>query len=86
MSGNAISGTLVQDHRQESAAYNLLAAPQQLVPCQDQYGYYPNQFAIAQGATLSGTITDAAVQLRIVGNVVEGTRPFVADISANRVG
>jgi hypothetical protein len=86
LSGAALSGTLVQDHREESAAYNLLAAPQELVGCQSQYGFYPNQFAIAEGAKLTGTVTDAAVQLQIVGNVVDGSRPFAASLTANRVG
>jgi hypothetical protein len=51
LSGAALSGTLVQDHREESAAYNLLAAPQELVGCQPQYGYYPSPFAIAEGSS-----------------------------------
>lgn len=85
LSGTALTGTLVQDHREEAAAYNLLAAHQQLVPCQDQFGYYPDQFAIAEGTQLSGTLTSTSVQLRILGNVVEGTRPFLAEIAANRV-
>jgi Ni/Co efflux regulator RcnB len=85
LSGSALSGTLVQDHREESAAYNLLAAPEELVGCQPQYGFYPNQYAIAEGSKLSGTITDSAVQLQISGNVVQGTRPFAASLTANRV-
>jgi hypothetical protein len=57
-----------------------------LVGCQPQYGCYPSQFAIAEGAKLTGTVTDAAVQLQIAGNVVDGSRPFAASLAANRVG
>ena len=86
LNGAALSGTLVEDHREESGAYNLLSAYQQLVPCRDSFGYYSNQFAIAEGATLTGTLTKSAVSLTITGNVVEGTRPFAASLSATRVG
>lgn len=84
--GQNLTGTLAQDHREEAAAINLLSSPTELVPCQSQFGFIPNMLAIAEGATIEGTLTGNAAQLRIRGVTVDGTRPFVADIAANRSG
>ena len=57
LNGAALTGTLAQDHREEAAAFNLLAAHVELAPCFPQFGTFVNQLAIAEGATLTGTIT-----------------------------
>lgn len=82
--GAALSGTLTEDHREEAAAQNLLSAWKEL-GCAFNF-WYPNQYAIAEGTTLTGTLTRNAVQLRIVGNTIDGSRPFVTEISASRPG
>lgn len=84
--GTAFSGTLVEDHREESAAANLLSHAVELVACRPSLGVFNNQSAIAEGARISGTITDQAVRLHVEGNTTETTRPFVADIAAVRSG
>jgi hypothetical protein len=84
LAGPSVTGTLLEDHREEAAAGNLLAHQVQLVPCRPELGFYNNQSAIAEGATIRGTITDQTVQLHIEGNIVDTTRPFAADITANR--
>lgn len=84
LNGTALSGTLVEDHREEAAAYNLLAHAAEVVPCRPEFGFYPNQSAIAEGATLTGTVTDQSVTLRIQGSIVETTRAFAAEITATR--
>ena len=71
INGTAISGQLTQDHREEAAAINLLAAHVELAPCFPQHGTFVNQLAIAEGATLTGTITEQTVQLRIQGNTID---------------
>jgi hypothetical protein len=45
-----------------------------------------NQLAIAEGATLSGTITPQTIQLRIAGNTIDTFHPFTAEITATRTG
>jgi hypothetical protein len=86
ITGNAITGTLVQDHREEGAAFNLLAAHQELLACQPSFGTYVNQLPIAEGATLTGSITAQQVQLRIVGRSFDTFRQFTAEIAAARTG
>lgn len=84
INGNAITGTLVEDQREQGAAFNLLAAHQELLACQPQFGTYVNQLAIAEGATLTGTITAQQVQLRIVGQTIDTFHRFVTEITAVR--
>ena len=83
LNGTALTGTLTQDHAEEAAAFNLLAANIFLggLGCS-----FPSQLAIAEGATLTGTATPQAIQLRIQGNANDTFHPFVAEITANRVG
>ena len=84
LSGQALTGTLANGHRQEGAAANLLAAGAELVPCQPRFGTYLTQFAIDDGASLRGTLTASGARLRIVGDVVDRTRPFSAELVASR--
>lgn len=86
LNGTALTGTLVQDHREEGAAFNLLAAWQEVVPCQPQFGSYVNQLAIAEGATLTGTVTPQQIQLRISGATIDTFHRFAAEITATRSG
>jgi hypothetical protein len=83
LNGAALTGTLTQDHAEEAAAFNLLAANIFLggLGCS-----FPSQLAIAEGATLTGTATPQTIQLRIQGNANDTFHPFVAEITANRVG
>lgn len=85
LNGVSLTGTLVEDNREQGAAGNLLSATTDLVACMPQLGSYPNQEPIAEGATITGTITTAEVRLRIVGNTVNTIRPFVTEIVATRV-
>jgi hypothetical protein len=86
LNGAALAGTLAQDHREEAAAFNLLAAHVELAPCFPQFGTFVNQLAIAEGATLTGTITPQTIQLRITGNTIDTFHPFTAEITATRTG
>lgn len=79
-----MKGRLVEDHHEEAAALNQLAAPAEVVACQPQFGTYPNVYGIAEGAKLTGSIDVRCVRLRIEGNVFDRTRPFVAKIVARR--
>lgn len=86
LNGAALSGRLVEDNREAAAAANLLSAWK-------EFGCFPgagfilaNQYDISEGTTLTGTLTRNAVQLRIVGNTFDTSRPFVTDITANRAG
>lgn len=83
LNGATLSGTLVSDHREEAAAANLLSAWKEL-GC--GFGWYPNQYEMSEGTTLTGTLTRNSVQLRITGSTFDGSRPFVTDITANRAG
>ena len=86
LAGTALTGTLVEDNREQAAAANLLSATADLVPCMPQFGSFPNQEPIAEGATLTGTLTATEVRLRITGNTVNTLRPFTAEIVAVRAG
>ena len=83
--GTKLTGTLVEDHREEAAAQNLLAAWKE-AGCGPAGFVYPDQYAIGEGTTLTGTLTRNAVRLHVVGNTSDGSRPFVTDISASRQG
>ncbi len=41
-------------------------------------------YAMGTNTTLGGTIDTNAATLRVEGNTVDGTRPFVSEIVANR--
>ena len=83
--GTSLTGTLVEDHREEAAAFNLLAISDELVPCRPELGIIPNVVPLREGTRLSGTVTATEVRLRIEGNVLRGDRAFVAEIVAARV-
>lgn len=86
LNGNALSGRLVEDNREQSAAANLLSAWKKLGCFGGASILFPNQYDIAEGTTLTGTLTRNAVTLQIVGNTFDTSRPFVTNITANRVG
>ena len=83
LNGTSIAGRLVNDHAEEAAAFNLLAANIFLggLGCS-----FPSQLAIAEGATLTGTATPQTIQLTIQGNTNDTFHPFTAQITANRAG
>jgi hypothetical protein len=76
--GARITGTLVDDQRGQAAAANLLAAQSELVPCRPNLGVFPNQYGIARGATLAGTLTPTSADLTVRGQTIDGTRAFAA--------
>lgn len=45
LNGTALTGALTEDNREPGAALNLLAAHQELIACQPQFGTYVNQLA-----------------------------------------
>lgn len=83
LNGTALTGTLVDDHAEEAAAFNLLSANIFL-----GFGTcnFPSQLAIAEGAALTGTATPQTIQLQIQGNTNDTFHPFTAQITANRAG
>ncbi len=85
LNGGNLTGTLVEDHREEGAAFNLLAIRDELVPCRPELGSIPNAVPLREGTRLFGSMTAASVHLRIEGNVLRGDRAFVAEIVATRV-
>lgn len=86
LNGAALNGVLFEDHREESAAQNLLAAWQKYGCFGGASIVFPNQYAIAEGTTLSGTLTRNAINLQVTGTTIDGSRPFVTNIAANRAG
>jgi len=79
-----LTGTLVNSHRQEAAAVNLLYTNTPLIPCRDLGGFV-NALAIAENARLAGTLTTAAATLTITGATTDSQRIFRTDISVRRV-
>ena len=82
--GQALSGQLVEDHAEESVAYNLLNASRELVACRPEFGFLLWSEAVAEGSLLSGTITPTRADITVDGNVKGLTRPFTAHIIATR--
>jgi hypothetical protein len=78
-----LAGTLVNSHRQEAAAANLLFSNTPLIPCRDLGGLV-NALAISENARLAGNLTTAAATLVITGATVDTLRVFRADVSVRR--
>lgn len=85
LQGSNLTGVLFEDNREQAAAQNLLAAWKAL-GCGPNAIVYPDQYAIGEGTTLTGTLTRDAVQLRVTGNTSDGSRPFVTEIATDRAG
>ena len=85
LNGGTLSGTLINDHRAEAAAFNLLAITDQLVPCRPELGTIPMVAPLAVGTRLTATLSATTVTLHLEGNVLRGDRAFSADIVATRV-
>jgi hypothetical protein len=78
LNGEQISGTLTDNHTAEAAAANLTWA------WEDVAGIVMTMpFAIANGATLSGTVANNSVSLSIAGQSVDTYRQFQCLISAS---
>ncbi|MBI5106673.1 MAG: hypothetical protein HZB46_17110 [Solirubrobacterales bacterium] len=84
LDGTSLSGELVDEHRAEASAANLLYSPKDLIECQLQFGMLPFAWAIKKGTTLAGTVTETSAQVTITGNVVGDIRPFTATLTATR--
>jgi hypothetical protein len=84
LSGTALTGTLTQDHKEEAAALNLLSTELELVPCRPSLGEIGFVLPVAEGATLTGTLTEHQATLHVEGHTYDGSRTFVADVTASR--
>jgi hypothetical protein len=81
--GARISGSLVDSHRQEALAVNLLnAVDLNLLPVGLRFA---TPLAMVEGTTLQGTIDGTQVDLRLSGNTVDSFHPFEARIVATRI-
>jgi hypothetical protein len=82
LNGTALTGRLADDHTGEAAAFSLLGVRFfDGVTCT-----LPTQLAIAEGTTLTGTVTQQSITLRIVGNTNDTFHAFTAEITATRSG
>ncbi|MGE3359209.1 MAG: hypothetical protein AB7O92_21500, partial [Acidimicrobiia bacterium] len=81
-----LQGTLGNDHIAEGAAINLINGQNLLVPCRPELGELPGGMpaAVAEGATISGSLTETNAQLRLQGATTDGLRAFTVTISASR--
>jgi hypothetical protein len=75
---NQFTGVLVNSHNAEAAVVNFLNAHEMIAPGIT----IPNFFPMAQGTTIVGVLENNQLTVHIEGNVIQGTRPFVADIVA----
>jgi hypothetical protein len=77
--GNQFTGVLVDPHNAEADVANFLNAYEVIAPGIT----IPYTFAMAQNTTLLGVIdSNNQLIIHIEGNVLQGTRPFVAQIVA----
>jgi hypothetical protein len=78
LNGEQVEGTLQDNHTAEASAANLIWA------WEDVAGIVMTMpFAIANGATLSGSVTSKSVSLSIAGQSVDTYRQFQCLISAS---
>ena len=75
---NQFTGELVDPHNAEAAVANFLNAYDTIAPGIT----IPNSFPMAQGTTIVGVLENNQLTIHIEGNVIQGTRRFVADIVA----
>jgi hypothetical protein len=80
-SESSFQGTLTDTHSAEANVRNMLWNKQQIAPGVDMVSFS----SIDKGTILQGTIDDQRAQIRIQGNSVSRTRPFIADIVAYEV-
>jgi hypothetical protein len=82
ITGSTITGTLVEDHREEALAANLLnSLDLNLLPAGLRF---VTSLAVAEGTALSGTLTNGQISLTVQGNTVDTFHPFTTTISAFR--
>jgi hypothetical protein len=83
--GSRLDGRLTQSWRQAGLALNLFPTDRLIVPCRPDLGVLPRSFqTIAEGATLTGSLTDHRVDLTVKGQTFDRERRFTARISATR--
>jgi hypothetical protein len=82
--GTEVRGTLTDSHRREGTVLNVLSSATPIVTCRPEFGTYPMEFPIAQGAALRGTITEDEVALEITGASTDRQRAFRSVVSATR--
>lgn len=80
-SASSFQGTLTDTHSAEANVRNMLWTKQQIAPGVDMVSFS----SIEKGTILQGKIDDQRAQIKIQGNSVSRTRPFVADIIAYEV-
>ena len=84
--GNRINGRLSDAHGDLSYAQNILWAWTEIASGYGDEGYeMVMPYPIGTGTTLSGTVSQQQVRLRIKGSTVNTLHPFVADITATRM-
>ena len=84
-SGTRIDGQLVNSWRRAGIAANVFSTDRLVVPCRPDLGLIPRTTqTINEGARLTGTVTDSAVNLTIRGQTFDKERRFTARISATR--
>ena len=74
-SNGRIGGVLTDPQTAAAAALNLLFVTTPLIPCENQ-GVIPSALAIARGATIAGTVTNARADLTVTGATTEGLHVF----------
>lgn len=86
LNGASVSGTHSPDAQGTAANPNILTTSFELVPCMPQFGTLAGGQDQIGSASITGTVTAAAVDVTITGNVTTLLRPFTAHFVASRRG
>ena len=82
--GDDISGVLTD--RWPGLIFNSIETSQLLIPCQPQFGGFSMPDAIAEGAELTGTVTDDSIELEVLGQSFDREVRFHGVIEVEREG
>ena len=78
--GTAIGGSLVNPQNALAVSANLINLPYALPG-----GIFtPFVYAMAQGTSFTGTMTDQEIRIQVQGNAIDGAHPFVSEVVAVR--
>jgi hypothetical protein len=83
--GDDLSGVLT-DRWAGLPTYNYIEATQLLVPCRPELGTLVQRDAIAEGAELTGTLTDDGVTIEVFAQSLDRELRFHVVIEADRAG
>jgi hypothetical protein len=81
--GDEISGVLT-DRWAGLPTYNFIEATQLLIPCRPELGTLVQRDSIAEGAELTGTVTEDRVELEVIAQSLDRELRFRAVIEADR--